>query len=442
LYINNKQVSKSKNKVNYGCQQDLISDAAVADSTTLFNVLEFICSEANKLTNCGIYYARQLYFKTSKLVSKFELDAQYKNSPHYKALFSQSAQQTLLSVYESFKSYKELKFKHDAGELENKPRLPKYRNKGGLAIVSYPKQHLKLVEGQLRIPLGNTVKRWFGLDSFCVSMPTNIEFEQIKEVRILPRNKHFYVEYVYPIEMQLPKLNINQALGIDPGLNNWLTCVSTLGTSFIIDGLHLKSMNQWYNKTVSRLQELGLSGCKRFYSVVEKRNRQVRDAVNKAARIVVNHCLENSVGTIVFGWNKGQRQEVNLGRVNNQKFVQIPTARLQKRIQQLAEQYDISFVATEESYTSKASFLDGDILPTFGEKPEGWHSSGRRIERGLFKTANNWLVSADAQAAANILRKVATTLGLDLVRVGRGTLAAPARIKLWNTYHQFTSETK
>lgn len=83
-------------------------------------------------------------------------------------------------------------------------------------------------------------------------MPTNIEFKQIKEVRILPRNKHFYIEYVYPIKMQSPKLDINQAIGIDPGLNNWLTCVSTLGTSFVIDDLYLKSINQWYNKTISR----------------------------------------------------------------------------------------------------------------------------------------------------------------------------------------------
>jgi IS605 OrfB family transposase len=347
-------------------------------------------------------------------------------------------------VFESFKSYKELKAKYDKGELEDKPRLPNYRTSCGMAVVSYPKQHLKQIDDSIKIPLGQTVKRWFGIDSFYIPMPTNIDFQQIKEVRILPRNRHSYIEFVYSVELQAPQLDISQALGIDPGLSNWLTCVSTLGQSFIIDGLHLKSMNQWYNKTVSRLQELGLLGSKRFYSAVEKRNRQMRDAINNAARIVVNHCLDNGIGTIVFGWNKGQKQEANLGKVNNQKFVQIPTAKLKKRIQQLAEQYGIRFEETEESYTSKASFLDGDLLPTFGESntPVGWQPSGKRIKRGLFKTAKNWLVSADAQAAANILKKVATTLGLDLVRVGRGTLTTPARIKLWNTHHQFTSETK
>lgn len=435
-------MSKSKKNINYGCQQNLVSNQNVTEETTLFDILEFICSEANKLTNCGIYYARQLYFKTGKLINKFSLNAQYKDSLHYKALFSQSAQQALLSVFESFKSYRELKAKYDKGELEDKPRLPNYRKKGGMAVVSYPKQHLKFINGSIRIPLGQTVKRWFGIDSFFLPMPANIDFQKIKEVRILPRNKHLYIEFVYPHLIQTNQLDINQALGIDPGLNNWLTCVSTLGQSFIIDGLHLKSMNQWYNKTVSRLQELELLGSKRFYSVVEKRNRQVRDAVNKAAKIVINHCLEHGIGTIIFGWNKGQKQEIDIGRVNNQKFAQVPTARLKERIQQLAEANGIRFEETEESYTSIASFLDNDLLPTFGEKPEGWKSSGKRIYRGLFRTAKNWLVSADAQAAANILRKVATTLGLDLVRVGRGTLATPARIKLWNTYHQFASETK
>lgn len=435
-------MSKSKKNINYGCQQNLVSNYNIAEETRLFDVLEFICLEANKLTNCGIYYARQLYFRTGKLINKFSLDAQYKDNLHYKALFSQSAQQALFSVFESFKSYRELKAKYDKGDLEDKPRLPNYRTKGGMAVVSYPKQHLKLINGSIRIPLGQTVKRWFGIDSFLLPMPTNIDFQEIKEMRVLPRNKHFYIEFVYPLKLQTNQLDINQALGIDPGLNNWLTCVSTLGQSFIIDGLHLKSMNQWYNKTISKLQELGLLGSKRFYSVVEKRNRQVRDAVNKAARIVINHCLNNGIGTIVFGWNKGQKQEISIGRVNNQKFTIVPTARLKKRIQQLASANGIRFEETEESYTSIASFLDGDLLPKFGEKPEGWKSSGKRIHRGLFKTAKNWLVSADAQAAANILRKVATTLGLDLVRVGRGTLTTPARIKLWNTYYQFTSETK
>ena len=102
--------------------------------------------------------------------------------------------------------------------------------------------------------------------------------------------------------------------------------------------------------------------------ITEKRNRQIRDAVNKAARLVINHCIAHGIGQIVFGWNKRQKNNINMGGKTNQKFVQIPTARLKQRIAQLCEQYGIQFVETEESYTSKASFVERDFLPTIGEK--------------------------------------------------------------------------
>ena len=131
-------------------------------------------------------------------------------------------------------------------------------------------------------------------------------------------------------------------------------------------------MNNWYNKKVSVLKENKPQGfwSKRLAKITEKRNRQMRDAVNKSARIVINHCLTHDIGTIVFGWNKGQKQDANMGKKTNQKFVAIPTARLKERIKQLCELYDIQFIEQEESYTSKASFVDGDSIPTHGEKPE------------------------------------------------------------------------
>ena len=143
-------------------------------------------------------------------------------------------------------------------------------------------------------------------------------------------------------------------------------------------------------------------------------------------------CLENNIGTIVFGWNRGQKQEVNLGSKNNQNWVQVPTARLKNRIAGLCEQYGIKFVATEESYTSKSSFVDGDYLPKYGEKPDDWKPSGQRLKRGLYRTAQDWYINADCNGSANILRKVATMLGLDLSGVGRVSLTTPQRIKLWS----------
>jgi lycopene cyclase CruP len=264
-------------------------------------------------------------------------------------------------------------------------------------------------------------------------MPSNLEYKDIREYRILPRNGEFYLDLIYRVETTQARVDSSRVLGIDHGIDNWLTCVSNVGTSFIVDGRHLKSLNQWYNKRVSILKENQPQAfwSKQLAQITERRNRQVRDAINKAARLVINHCLENQIGTVVFGWNKGQKDSINLGSNTNQKFVQIPTGRLKERIKQLCEQCGIKFVETEESYTSKASFLDSDELPTFGEKPEKWQESGKRVKRGLYRTANNWYINADCNGAANILRKVATTLGLDLSGVGRGALTTPLRSRFW-----------
>lgn len=249
-------------------------------------------------------------------------------------------------------------------------------------MVTYPRADVKLKDGLLRFPLGSKVKTWFGLEAFHLPMPSNLKFADIKEFRIVPRNSCFYVEYVYKHpEVAIVNLDQSKVLGIDHGVDNWLTCVTNVGNSFIIDGKHLKSMNQWYNKQVAIIKEGKPQG---FWNqllahITEKRNRQCRDAVNKAARIVINHCLENKIGTLVFGWNKSQKDGADMGKKNNQKFVQIPTGKLKDRIAQLCEQYGIQFLETEESYTSKASFLDNDVLPKFGEKPEGWHSQGNRV---------------------------------------------------------------
>ncbi|MGK7898826.1 MAG: RNA-guided endonuclease InsQ/TnpB family protein, partial [Xenococcus sp. (in: cyanobacteria)] len=417
---------------------------------------------------------------------KFDLEKIYKNNYHYKVLHSQAAQQILRTVAESFKSYYGLIKVYQAGKITDRPRIPNYMKKGGLAVVSYPKQALKLKDNQIRIPLGNTCKRWFGLDSFLIAMPSNLSFEDIKELRILPRNKCFYFEFVYKKDIEKAQLNPEHVLGIDPGLSNWLTCVSNLETSFIIDGKQVKSMNRWYNKQVSKIQENKPQGfwSNRLASITEKRNRQMRDAVNKAARIVINHCLENHIGTVIFGWNKHNKDSINIGKKNNSErgndppshgesqapahsaFVPIPTARLKDRIAQLCEQYSIHFIETEESYTSKASFLDGDYLPNYGEKadatepssyggshahqaPDDWKPSGRRTKRGLYRVGyEQWYINADCNGAANILRKVSRTLGLDLSRLSRGVLtergagvspaypievlSRPHRINLWS----------
>lgn len=413
---------------NYGCQQNLIK----ADSE-LKNILEFVCGESNKLANCGTYYARQVYFKTGKIPSSSDLHRWLLSNPHFQSLYSHVAQQTLTSVAESFKSFVGLLKAVAKGTVDQRPRLPGYK-KNALKLVAFPLADVKLKDGLLRFPLGGKVKAWFGLDAFYLPMPSNLDYKNLREIRILPRNRCYYVEFVYSVTPITVDVDKSRCLGIDPGLNNWLTCVSNIGTSFIVDGLHIKSLNQWYNKRVSVLKENRPQGfwSNRLANITEKRNRQVRDAVNKAARLVINHCVNNKIGTVVFGWNKGIKQEINLGGKTNQKFVQIPTSRLKDRIAQLCKQYGIRFEETEESYTSRASFVDGDVIPVFGFKSEGWEPSGKRVERGLYKTSTGIFLNADANGACNIIKKVAVRLGLDHSRISSGDLITPLRIRLWN----------
>ncbi len=162
----------------------------------------------------------------------------------------------------------------------------------------------------------------------------------------------------------------------------------------------------------------------------------MRDAINKAARLVINYCLNYRISNIIFGWNTGQKDGINIGKKNNQTFVQIPTARLKKRIEELCLYYGIVFTETEESYTSRSSFLDNDLLPKFGEKPASIKFSGKRIKRGLYQIKNGQTVNADTHGSANILKKVKTQLNLDLAKVCRGALTLPKRYDLYKNLNK------
>ena len=429
----------------YGCQQHLINLNQDTEA-----VLEFICSEANKLSNCAIYYSRQMFFKAHKYVSNYELDEIMKSNLHFKALRSAVAQQACHKVAESFKSYRKLVKLYKEGKLQNKPRLPNYRKRGGLTLVSYPARWLKLEDNRLKLSLGKQVKGWFGIDSFTLPMPTNLDFKDIKEVRILPRNRCFYAEFVYKQKELQSQVNQSNVLGLDPGLNNILTGVSTLGKSFIIDGKKIKSINQWYNKKVAQLKK----GKPQDYwddklaVLTEKRNRQMKDFRNKVARFIVNWCLTNNVGTVVHGWNQGIKNGSKMNRKNNQEFVQIPNAAIKDRIEQLCNQYGIKFITTEESYTSRSSFLDNDELPTFGEKlerkPRFAGKRGKKIKgklnnlgRGGYLTAKGFKINSDANAAIQIIRKAITQLeNVSLAKVTREVLSLPHRYDVFNDLSQ------
>lgn len=402
-------------------------------------ILTYLCEESNNLYNCGVYWARQIFFKTNRIVSKYDPIYAVGGNIHAQAMPSVAAQQTLLSVSEAFKSFRELRQLFFRGELDQKPKPPDYRDSGSLFKVSFPNIGAgkpTLENGMIRFPLGLQVKRWFGIKEFFLPLPKNLDFGKVKEFTILPKNGAFHLECSYLMERIETKLDMDQALAIDLGTSsNLMACVDTLGHSFLVDSRQAKAMNQLYNKRVANCKK----GKAQDYwdSVLDrltlKRNHQMRDMVNKAAKLVVKHCLKYNIGTVVIGWNEGIKDGCNMGKKNNQQFVQMPLARLKTRLEQLGIIYGFRVVQTEEANTSAGSYLDGDSLPEHGCKPDGWKASGKRIKRGLYRSGNKSLVNADLNGSANILRKVARNLGIDLSRLGRRCLTTVGRIRLWAT---------
>ncbi|NEO41300.1 MAG: IS200/IS605 family element transposase accessory protein TnpB [Moorea sp. SIOASIH] len=419
----------------------------------------FQCEQANSLFNCAIYYAKQKHYqwlqdqeayttfwredelkcgwKTYKCSTRYpELDKALKLSPHYKGMAAQSAQQTLKTVGEAIASYNQLVGLYYKGSVD-RPKFPRYRKKGGLAAVTFPRQALTYKEG-LFYPSVSKESKPELLTKIYLELPEFIDPDWVKEVTIRPCYGQLWIDWVIDDGKQSveenPNLDYSQALGIDHGGDNWLTCVSTLGKSFIIDGRKLKSMNQGYCRLVAKYKEDKPD----FYwdsnldRIQLKRNNQMRDAINKTARFIINRCLSDHIGNLVIGWNEGQKNKANMGKRGNQKFVAIPTKRLIERLKQLCLEYGINLIVTEESYTSKASFLDGDSLPKYGEKPKGWKPSGKRVRRGLYEVPNGKLINADCNGAANIIKKVTTQL-IDLAKVGRGVLTLPHRYDLFSS---------
>jgi transposase, IS605 OrfB family, central region len=368
-------------------------------------IVEQLLRWSNNLFNVGTYESRQQYFTNQIAVKYPDLYKITKTNENYGLLYSQVAQQSLKSVAEFFTSFRALEKLANQGEIHQKPRLPRYRTKGGMYPVSYPGQALKVIGNKVRLPLGKKGKEYFGTDALWVPLPERIKNCQIKELRLIPRNGEVWVEYVHEsLTEQAPScsLEVTGVLGIDHGINNWLTCVSSNGKPFIIDGLRLKSWNQWFNKEKARVQSehtihklpKGFSS-KRLQQLSEIRTRRMRDAVNKAVRTIVDYCENNQINVLVFGWNKGQKQDVNMGVVTNQNFVQIPTAKVKDRLQQECDLRGWRFFEQDESYTSKSSFLDRDLLPVkVGEKPENWQPSGKRIKRGLYRSAQGLILNA------------------------------------------------
>ena len=389
---------------------------------------------AKNLTNEAIYNVRQSYFNEGKYLNYKKNYALLKNSENYKLLNSNMAQQILKEVDSMFQSFFGLIKLAEKGRYSFKDiKLPYYLPKDSFTtlVIGF----VRFNGNQLTIPYSQSYKK--GHKGITINLPPKLAGKKVKEIRIIPKSKarFFEIQYCYEAEEIQSNLDENHALAIDLGIDNLAACVTSKGNSFIIDGKRLKSINQWFHKENARLQcikdkqKFGKKSTNKQQTIRRNRNNKVNDYMNKSARMIINYCLNNDIGTLVCGYNKTFQRNSDIGKKNNQNFVNIPFGKLREKFRYLCKLYGIKYIEQEESYTSKASFFDEDIIPVYNQDtPQTYTFSGKRIKRGLYQCANGKTLNADINGALNILKKsnVVSLAGL----CGRGELDTPIRIRV------------
>lgn len=358
--------------------------------------LDMICFRSKNLYNRALYLIRQHYFETKGYINYCKVYRQMVDSRDvdYYALPTKVSTQILRLLDRNFKSFFVLIDKKKNGKYDKSIRIPKYLDKQGRNIAIFPKEAVSKV--YLR-------KGLIKLSSLNVLIPTKVTESNLVEVRVLPRSNHHVVEITYKVEEKELKPDNGRHASIDLGLNNLATVSSNIVKPFIINGRPLKSINQYYNKEKARLQSLlknNRKTSKRINNITLKRNNKIKDYLHKSSRLLVNFLVSNNISTLVVSYNEEWKQNISLGRRNNQSFVGIPFYTFIKQLEYKCKLEGINVIFTEESYTSKCSFLDSEPL----RKHDNY--AGKRIKRGLFKSAKGKLINADLNGSLNILRKV------------------------------------
>lgn len=358
--------------------------------------LDELCFKTKNLYNKALYLVRQHYFETKGYLNYYDISrimVDTKDVDYY-SLPAKVSKETLRLLDRNFKSFFALLKKKQSGDYDKNVRIPRYLDKEGRYITTFPKQSISKVYIRKGI---------IKLSSLSIEIPTKVTESNLVEVRVLPRNNHHVIEVVYEIEDKEVKSDNRRYASIDLGLNNLATVGSNVVKPFIINGRPLKSINQYWNKEKSRLQSL-LKGdrqtSKRIESITNKRNNKVKDYLHKSSKMLVNFLVSNDISTLVIGYNEEWKQNINIGKKNNQSFVNIPFYTFIQQLEYKCKLEGISVILTEESYTSKCSFLDNESV----EKHESY--LGKRIKRGLFRSAKNRIINADLNGSLNILKKV------------------------------------
>lgn len=399
-----------------------------------YKSIKELCHIAKNLTNEAIYNVRQYYFTEDKFLKYEKNYTLLKSSPNYKKLNSNMAQQILKEVDGSLKSFFVLIKLAKQGKYSFKDcKLPRYLPKDGYTtlVIGF----VRLNGNKLILPFSNNFKKTHKVVE--ITIPPVLLDKKVKEIRILPKAnaRYFEIQYIYETECIQRNLNTQNALALDLGVNNLVTAVSSTGKSFIVDGRKLKSINQWFNKEKARLQSIkdkqhfGKKPTSRQKAIARDCNNKVNDYMNKAARMIIDYCINNDIGTLIAGYNVTFQRNSHIGKQNNQNFVNIPYGRLRDKLAYMCELNGITYVEQEESYTSKASFWDKDNIPVYNsDNPKEDEFSGNRVHRGLYKTANGKTFNADINGALNIMRK-SNVVDMNIL-YGRGEVDTPIRIRI------------
>jgi len=358
----------------------------------------------------------------SRVLSYEDLAREMKTSEAYRALPAKVAQWALKQIAFAWTSYFAAcaAWKADPSRFLGHPKLPKYLDKQGRNLLTYTEQAIS------RAPKN----RGYVVPS---GLAIRVETRQagIDQVRIVPHATHYTVEIIYERTIILADVDPALVAGIDIGLNNLAAVTSNQPglAPLLVQGQPLKAINQWYNKRRACLQAklpAGVSVSRRLDLLTDKRQRQITSYLHVASRRVVDWLVAQRIGTLVIGKNDGWKQAVGLGKRTNQNFVFIPHARFIEMLEYKAELVGIQVIVSEESYTSRCSFLDLE--------PVGKHDAyaGKRIKRGLFRANDGRCLNADVNGAYNILRKVVpNAFGNGIA----GVVVHPVRIALANRSH-------
>ncbi|MBL1209152.1 transposase, partial [Geminocystis sp. GBBB08] len=385
--------------------------------------IDKLCFLSKNLYNYANYLVRQSLIFQKTYLNYNQIYHQVKNSPDYRGLPSKVSQQVLRILDKNWQSFFEANkaYSENPTLFKGKPRLPNYKDKiKGRNLLVYTIQAIsKTSFSKGKIKLSKTE----------IEFPTKVE--NIACVRIIPRLKQYVIEVVYERVNKCTVNNPNSSAAIDIGVDNLAALTSNQKgfTPILVNGRVLKSINQFYNKIKAKLQSK-LKGksptSSRIQRLTAKRNNQIENYLHVCSRWIINYLDKRGIGQLIIGKNPLWKQEINNGKKNNQSFVNIPHARFVEMLKYKGEMAGIKVIVSEESYTSRASFLSLDYIPTYGKKEEKYQFSGYRETRGMYKQkGSKKRINADVNGSYNIMRKVIPTVfdsGIE------GVVVRPVRI--------------